>query len=160
MDHLRPGWLQGATVGLTAAVTGTLTLIALGGMQGRGGSMLTAVGMGPWPSAVRALTGASPAASYLLSHTALYLLAGIVALAVARVADRFPILLTGLLLVILGIEFGYLVVMTGWEATGRFDGVTWQSVLVAHVVANLVLLIGTLWVHPSLRMALRRAYEE
>ena len=159
-DHRHPGWLQGAAVGLTAAIAGTLTLIVLGAINGRGVAILGAVGMGPWPSAVRALTGASPAVSYLVSHTTLYLLAGLVALAVARVADRLPVLLTGLLLVIMVIEFGYLVVMTGWQATGHFDGVTWQSVLVAHVVANVSLLIGILWVHPSLKSAFRRAYQE
>jgi hypothetical protein len=116
--------------------------------------------MGPWPSAVRAITGASPAVSYLLSHTTLYLLVGIIALAVARLADRLPILLTGLLLVIMVMEFGYLVVMTGWQATGHFDNLTWQSVLVAHVVANVFLLIGILWVHPSLRLDFRRAYQD
>ena len=158
--HHYPGWLQGAAVGLTAAVAGTLALIIVGAISGRGMAILDAVGMGVWPSAVRALTGASPAVSYLMSHTGLYLLAGIVALAVARVADRLPILLTGLVLVILVIEFAYLVVMTGWQATGRFDGPTWQSVLVAHVVANLVLLIGILWVHPSLKLDFRRAYQE
>ncbi len=154
-----PGWLQGAAVGLAAALAGTLALIIVGALAGRGMAILDAVGMGPWPSAVRALTGASPAASYLVSHTALYLLAGIVALAIARVADRLPVLLTGLLLVILVIEFAYLVVMTGWRATGHFDGLTWHSVLIAHVVANMVLLVGILWVHPSLRLAFRRAYE-
>jgi hypothetical protein len=159
-DHRQPGWLQGVAVGLTAAIAGTLTLITVGAIGGRGLAILDAVGMGPWPSAVRALTGASPAVSYLVSHTTLYLLAGIVALALARVADRLPVLLTGLLLVILVIEFSYLVVMTGWQATGHFDGLTWQSVLIAHVVANLFLLIGILWVHPSLRLDFRRAYEE
>jgi hypothetical protein len=159
-DHRHPGWLQGAAVGLTAAIAGILTLIVLGAIDGRGVAILGAVGMGPWPSAVRALTGASPAVSYLLSHTTLYLLAGIIALAVARIADRLPILLTGLLLVIVVIEFAYLVVMTGWQATGHFDDMTWRSVLVAHVVANLFLLIGILWVHPSLRVAFRRAYQE
>ena len=98
--------------------------------------------------------------SYLLSHTTLYVLAGIGALAVARVADRLPVLLTGLLLVILVIEFAYLVAMTGWQATGRFDGVTWRSVLIAHVVASVCLLIGILWVHPSLKSAFRRAYQD
>ncbi len=156
----QPGWLQGAAVGLTAAIAGSLALITVGEIGGRGLAILDAVGMGPWPSAVHALTGASPAVSYLLSHTVLYLLAGIVALALARVADRLPVLLTGLLLVILVIEFAYLVVMTGWRATGRFDGLTWRSVLIAHVVANMVLAIGTLWVHPSLRLAFRRAYQE
>jgi hypothetical protein len=159
-NHRLPGWLQGAAVGLIAAIAGTLTLIVVGTIGGRGMAILGTVGMGPWPSAVRALTGASPAVSYLVSHTTLYLLAGIVALAVARVADRLPVLLTGLLLLILVIEFGYLVVMTGWETTGRFDSLTWRSVLVAHVVANLILLIGILWVHPSLKSAFVRAYQE
>jgi hypothetical protein len=156
----QPGWLQGAAVGLTAAIAGSLALITVGAIGGRGLAILDSVGMGPWPSAVRALTGASPAVSYLLSHTTLYVLAGIAALALARVADRLPVLLTGLLLLILVIEFGYLVVMTGWRAMGRFDGLTWQSVLIAHVVANVFLLAGILWVHPSLRSAFRRAYQE
>jgi hypothetical protein len=158
--HRQPAWLQGAAVGLTAAIAGSLALIAVGAIGGRGLAILDSVGMGPWPSAVRDLTGASPAVSYLLSHTTLYVLAGIVALALARVADRLPVLLTGLLLVILIIEFSYLVVMTGWRAMGRFDGLTWQSVLIAHVVANVFLLTGILWVHPSLRSAFRRAYQE
>ena len=109
----RLGWLQGAAVGLTAAIAGTLTLIVLGAINGRGLAILDAVGHGPWPSAVHALTGAAPSVSYLLSHTTLYLLAGIAALAIARVADRLPVLLTGLLLGIMVIEFAYLVVMTG-----------------------------------------------
>jgi hypothetical protein len=158
--HRHPGWLQGAAVGLIAAIAGTITLIAVGAIGGRGVAILSAVGMGPWPSAVRALTGASPAVSYLVSHTTLYLVAGIVALGVARIADRLPVLLTGLLLVILVIEFAYLVVMTGWQATGHFDDLTWRSVLIAHVIANVFLLIGILWVHPSLRSAFRRAYQE
>jgi hypothetical protein len=157
--HPHPGWLQGAAVGLIAAIAGTITLIALGAIGGRGTAILDSVGMGPWPSAVRALIGASPAVSYLVSHTTLYLLAGIIALAVARVADRLPVLLTGLVLAILVIEFGYLVVMTGWQETGHFDDLTWRSVLIAHVVANLFLLMGILWVHPSLKLDFRRGYE-
>jgi hypothetical protein len=157
-DQRHPEWLQGAAVGLAAAIAGTLALVIGGTLGGRGLGILDAVGMGPWPSAVRALTGASPAVSYLVSHTTLYLLAGIVALAIARVADRLPFLLTGLVLVIVLIEFGYLVVMTGWQGLGYFDGVTWHSVLIAHVVANMGLLVGILWVHPSLRLALRRAF--
>jgi hypothetical protein len=58
------------------------------------------------------------------------------------------------------IEFAYLVGMTGWQATGHFDVLTWQSVLIAHVVANLFLVVGILWVHPSLRLDFRRAYKE
>ena len=160
LESSHPGWLQGAAVGLIAAIAGTLTLLVAGAIGGRGLAVLDAVGMGPWPSAVHALTGASPAVSYLLSHTILYLLAGIAALAIARIADRLPLLLTGLVLVILLIEFAYLVVMTGWQAMGRFDVLTWQSVLIAHVVANLFLVVGILWVHPSLRLDFRRAYQE
>jgi hypothetical protein len=132
----------------------------MGAIDSRGAAILGAVGMGAWPLAVRAVTGASPAVSYLVSHTTLYLVAGIVALGVARVADRLPVLLSGLLLVILVIEFAYLVVMTGWQATGHFDNLTWRSVLISHVVANVSLLIGILWVHPSLKLAFRRANEE
>jgi hypothetical protein len=160
LESRHPAWLQGAAVGLIAAIAGTLTLFTAGAIGGRGLAVLDAVGMGPWPSAVRALTGASPAVSYLLTHTILYLLAGVAALAVARVADRLPHLLTGLVLVILLIEFAYLVAMTGWQAMGHFDVLTWQSVLIAHVVANLVLVVGILWVHPSLRLDFRRAYQE
>jgi hypothetical protein len=129
-------------------------LAAEGWHPGCGGNGPLAIGTRP--------TGASLAVSYLLSHTTLYLLAGIVALALAlaRVADRLPVLVTGLVLVILVIEWGYLAVMTRWQATGHFDGPNWQSVLIAHVVANLFLAIGILWVHPSLRLAFRRAYQE
>jgi len=155
-----PGWLQGAAVGLVAAIAGTIILIAVGALGGRGTAILGQVGMGLWPTAVRSLTGASPAVSYLISHTTLYLVAGIVALALARTADRLPILLTGLVLVILVIEFAYLVVMTGSRATGRFDDLTWRSVLIAHLAANVFLLIGTLWVHPTLKAAFQRSNDE
>src|SRR5436309_2594085 len=114
----QPEWLHGALVGLVAAAVGTLTLIAVGSLSGQGAEILARVGQGPWPSLVRAITGTSLSLSYVVSHTTLYLLAGIVALAIARVADRIPVVLTGLLLVILVIEFSFLVVMTGWEAMG------------------------------------------
>jgi len=158
--HPYPGWLQGILVGLVAGVVGTLTLIIVGALSGRGLDILAGVGMGPWPSAVRAVTGASPAVSYILSHTTLYLLAGIVGLALARVADRIPVLLTGLLLLLIVVEFGFLVVMTGWQAGGHFDQVTWRAVLIAHAVADVFLVLGIVRVHPSLRQAFRRAYQE
>jgi hypothetical protein len=152
--------LHGALVGLAAAAVGTLTLLTVGAVGGQGLEILALVGKGPWPSLVRAITGASPSFSYVVSHTTLYLLAGIAALAIARVADRVPVLLTGLLLVILVIEFSFLVVMTGWKAAGHFDEATWRAVLIAHVVADVFLVIGILRVHPSLRQAFRRAYQE
>lgn len=158
--HPAPDWLQGAAVGLAAAAVGTLALITVGTLSGRGPDLLAAVGMGPWPSAVRAVTGASPALSYVISHTTLYLLAGIVGLAVARVADRIPVLLTGLLLIILVIEFSFLVVMTGWQSVGHFDQATWRAVVIAHAVADVFLFLGIVRVHPTLRQAFRRAYQD
>ena len=159
-DGRQPEWLHGALVGLVAAAVGTLTLITVGALSGQGPEILARVGKGPWPSLVRAITGTSPSLSYVVSHTTLYLLAGIVGLAIARVADRMPVLLTGLLLVVLVIEFSFLVVMTGWTALGHFDTVTWRAVLIAHAVADVFLVIGILRVHPSLRQAFRRAYQE
>ena len=158
--HPYPGWIQGAVVGLAAAAAGTLTLILVGAASGRGLEILGSVGMGPWPSAVRVLTGFSAAVSYIISHTTLYLLAGIVALAIARLADRIPVLLTGLVLMILVIEFGFLVVMTGWQSVGHFDQITWRAVLIAHAVADGFLFLGIVRVHPSLRQAFLRAYQE
>jgi hypothetical protein len=156
----QPEWPHGALVGLAAAVVGTFTLLTVGVVNGQGLEILAQVGKGPWPSLVRAITGASPSLSYIVSHTTLYLLAGIVALAIARVADRIPVLLTGLLLLIIVVEFGFLFVMTGWEAAGHFDAATWRAVLIAHVMADVFLVIGILRVHPSLRQAFRRAYQE
>jgi hypothetical protein len=83
-----------------------------------------------------------------------------VGLAIARVADRMPVLLTGLVLVVLVIEFSFLVVMTGWEATGHFDEATWRAVLIAHAAADISLVIGIMGVHPTLRQAFGRAYQE
>jgi len=158
------GWrahlLNGALVGLAAALAGSLTLLAVGAASGRGLDILTDVGGGPWPSAVHAVAGTSPATSYLISHTTLYLLAGIVALFVASVADRVPVVLTGLLLVVLGIELAYLVVMTAWQAIGRFDPTTWRAIVIAHAVADLVLLLGAIRAHPTIRQAWRRAYQD
>jgi hypothetical protein len=159
-DGQQPEWLHGALIGLVAAAVGTLTLIAVGALSGQGPEILARVGKGPWPSLVRAITGTSPSLSYVVSHTTLYLLAGIVALAIARVADRMPVLLTGLVLVVLVIEFSFLVVMTGWTALGHFDHLTWRAVLIAHAVADMFLVIGIVRVHPSLRQAFRRAYQE
>jgi len=74
--------------------------------------------MAALPSAVRAVTGLSASLSYLLSHALLYLLAGVVALALAGLADRVPPLVAGLLLVIIIIEFGFLVFTTESQASG------------------------------------------
>jgi MFS superfamily sulfate permease-like transporter len=116
-------------------------------------------GMAALPSAVRAATAISAALSYLLSHTLVYLFAGVVALAMVGLADRLPPLVTGLLLVIIIIEFGFLVFTTQSQAAGRVDEVTWRSLLIAHAVGDVVFALGIVRAHPSLRQALVRGYE-
>jgi hypothetical protein len=155
----RSRWTDGVLVGLVAATISTLILLLAGALTGRGVHMLTDVGMAALPSLVRAVTGVSAALSYLLSHTLLYLLAGVVALAFAGLSDRVPPVVAGLVLVIIFIEFGFLVFTTESQASGRIDEVTWRSLLIAHAVGDVVLALGIVRVHPSLRQALVRGFE-
>jgi hypothetical protein len=155
----RSRWTDGVLVGLVAATISTLILLLAGALTGRGLHVLTDVGMAVLPSIVRSATGASAALSYLLSHTLLYLLAGVVALALAGLTDRVPPLAAGLLLVIIFIEFGFLVFTTENQASGRIDEVTWRSLLIAHAVGDVALALGIVRVHPSLRQALVRGFE-
>jgi hypothetical protein len=121
--------------------------------------LLTDVGMAVLPSIVRSATGASAALSYLLSHTLLYMLAGVVALALASLTDRVPPLAVGLFLVIIFIEFGFLEFTTESQAMGRIDDVTWRSLLIAHAIGDVALAFGIVRLHPSLRQALVRGFE-
>jgi hypothetical protein len=155
----RSRWTDGALVGLVAATISTLILLLAGALTGRGLHVLTDVGMAVLPSIVRSATGASAALSYLLSHTLLYLLAGVVALALAGLTDRVPPLAAGLVLVIIFIEFGFLVFTTESQVSGRIDEVTWRSLLIAHAVGDLALALGIVRVHPSLRQAVVRGFE-
>ncbi len=155
----RSRWTDGVLVGLVAATISTLILLLAGVLTGRGVHMLTDVGMAALPSLVRSVTGVSAALSYLLSHTLLYLLAGVVALAFAGLSDRVPPVVAGLVLVIIFIEFGFLVFTTESQASGRIDEVTWRSLLIAHAVGDVVLALGIVRVHPSLRQALVRGFE-
>jgi hypothetical protein len=152
-------WADGVLVGLVAAIISTLILLLAGALSGRGLQILGDAGMGALPSAVRAATGVSATLSYLLSHTLLYLVAGAVALALSGLADRLPPLVTGLLLVIIIIEFGFLVFTTQSQAAGWVDEVTWRSLLIAHTVGDIVFALGIVRAHPSLRQALVRGYE-
>jgi hypothetical protein len=152
-------WTEGILVGLVAAGVSTLILLLAGALSGRGLHILTDAGMAALPSLVRAATGASAALSYLLSHTLVYLLAGVVALRLAGLADRLPPLVAGLLLVILIVEFGFLVFTTESQASGRIDGVTWRSLLAAHAVGDVVFILGLVRAHPSLRQAVVRGFE-
>jgi hypothetical protein len=151
--------IEGVLVGLAGAVTSTLILLLAGALSGRGLHILTDAGTAPLPSLVRAATGVSAALSYLLSHTLVYLLAGVVILALANLADRVPPLVAALLLVLLIIELGFLVFTTENQASGRIDEVTWRSLLVAHVVGDVVFLLGLVRVHPTLRQAVVRGFE-
>jgi hypothetical protein len=155
----RARWTDGVLVGLVAAVISTLILLLAGALSGRGLHILADAGMGALPSGVRLVTGLSASLSYVLSHTLIYLLAGVVALVLAGLADRLPPVVAGLLLVIIIIEFGFLVFTTESWASGRIDQVTWWSLLVAHAVGDVVFALGIVRAHPSLRQALVRGYE-
>ena len=150
---------DGVLVGLVAAIVSTLILLLAGALSGRGLGLLSDAGMAALPSTVRAATGASAALSYLLSHTLVYLLAGIVALKLAGLADRLPPLMAGLLLVVIIIEFGFLVFTTESQASGRIDAVTWRSLLIAHAIGDIAFAFGIVRAHPSLRQALVRGFE-
>jgi len=152
-------WTDGVLVGLVAAIVSTLILLLAGAVSGRGVHILTDAGMTALPATLRAATGISAALSYLLCHTLLYLLAGVVALALAGLADRLPPLVAALVLVIIIIEFGFLVLTTESQAIGRVDQVTWRSLLIAHAVGGVVFALGILRAHPSVRQALVRGYE-
>jgi hypothetical protein len=151
--------IDGVLVGLAAAIVSTLILLLAGALSGRGLHLLTDAGMAALPSAVRAATGASAPLSYLLSHTLVYLVAGIVALKLAGLADRVPPLMAGLLLAIIIIEFGFLVFTTESRASGGIDAVTWRSLLIAHAIGDIAFAIGIVRAHPSLRQDLVRGFE-
>jgi hypothetical protein len=152
-------WTKGLLVGIVAAVASTLVLLLLGALSGRGGQILADAGMSALPSGVRALTGLSASLSYLLSHTLAYLLAGVVVLGLVGLADRLPPLVTGLVLVIIFIEFGFLVFTTESQAIGRVDEITWRYLLAAHALGDVVFALGILRAHPRLRQTLGRGYE-
>jgi hypothetical protein len=155
----RSRWTDGVLVGLVAAIISTLILLLAGAASGRGLHILTDAGMTALPSTLRAAIGVSPALSYLLCHTLLYLLAGVVGLALAGLADRLPPVVVALLLVIIIVEFGFLVFTTESQAIGRVDAVTWRSLLISHAIGGVVFALGIMRAHPSLHQALVRGYE-
>jgi ABC-type Fe3+ transport system permease subunit len=62
-------------------------------------------------------------------------------------------------LVVIILEFGFLVLTTESQASGRVDHVVWRSLLIAHAVGGVVLALGILRSHPSVRQTLVRGYE-
>jgi hypothetical protein len=155
----RSQWINGALVGLAAALASTLALLLAGVLTGRGFSILGDAGMAGLPATLRAASGISAALSYLLSHTVLYLLAGVVGLALVGLADRVPPVVAGLVLLIIIIEFGFLVFTTESQAGGRINELTWRSLLIAHAVGDMVFVLGIVRAHPTLRRVLVQGYE-
>ena len=159
-EHRTTPWTTGPLVGLGAAALGTLALLAAGASSGRGLHILADAGHALLPTALRTVTGASAVVGYLLTHSLLYMLAGVVALALAGLADRSPQVVAALVLVVIFLEFGFLELTTEVRTMGRLDEITWRCLLIVHAVGDLVLALGILRVHPSLRQALVRGYEE
>jgi hypothetical protein len=152
-------WPSGILIGLAGAVTGVVVLLATGLLTGRGTSLITDAGARMLPHGLAAGTGLSPAAAYLIVHTAFYLAAGIAAVILARVADRFPPAMTGLVFVMIIVEFGFLVFSTETVAQHVIDGFAWGAFLAAHGAADVVFALLLLQAHPSLMRDLREGYE-
>jgi hypothetical protein len=147
-------WPSGILIGLVGAATGVVVLLVAGVLAGRGDSLIADAGARILPHGLAAGTGLSPAVAYLIIHTAFYLAAGIVAVILARVADRFPPVF-----VMIIVEFSFLVFSTETAAQQRIDGFTWGAFLVAHGAADLIFVLLVLWAHPSLLRDLRQGYE-
>jgi hypothetical protein len=149
----------GILIGLAGAATGVVVLLVAGVQAGRGASLIADAGARMLPHGLAGGTGLSPAAAYLIVHTAFYLAAGLAAVMLARVADRFPPVMTALVFVMIIVEFGFLVFSTETVAQHRIDGFAWGAFLVAHGAADLVFALLLLWAHPSLLRELREGYE-
>jgi hypothetical protein len=152
-------WSSGMLIGLIGAAIGVLVLLLAGLLTGQGGALITEAGTRVLPHAMAAGTGLSPLAAYLVIHTAFYVAAGLAAVLLTRVADRAHAVMAGLLLVIIGIEFGFLVLSTMAVAEGRIDVSAWPAFLVAHGAADVAFALLVLRAHPSLLRDLREAYE-
>src|SRR5690242_15166154 len=123
-------WHSGALIGLIGGTTSLVALAAMGFATGRGGTLITDAGARILPQGVAAVTGLSPAVAYLIVHLAFYLIAGLAAALLARLADRSPAIMTGLVFAIIIVEFGFLVFSTESAAQHLIDGFTWGAFLV------------------------------
>lgn len=152
-------WSTGAAIGLIAAVIGVLVLLLAGLLTGHGSSVLAEAGKRMVPQALAAGTGLPAGAAYLVVHTGLYVLAGLAAVLLTRVADRAHVVLVGLVLVLIIIEFGAFEFATAAVAEGRIDPSTWRAILIAHLVADLAFAFMVVRAHPALLRELREGYE-
>jgi hypothetical protein len=150
---------SGIRIGLVAPIVGVLVILLTGFLTGRGGSILIEAGARMLPRGLGTGTGLSPAAAYLVVHTAFYLAAGIAAVLLVQVADRAPAVLTGLVLVIIIIEFSFLEFSTMAVAQGRIDMFAWRALLLAHGASDLVFALLLFRAHPGLLGNLRQGYE-
>jgi hypothetical protein len=152
-------WTSATLIGLASAATGVIVLLASGLLAGRGASLIADAGARMIPHALAQGTGLSSAAAYLTVHTAFYLAAGLAAVIVTRMADRVPATMTGLVIVMIIVEFAFLEFSTQTLAQGRIDELTWRALLFAHAAADVVFALLLLRVHPSLRQDLMKGYE-
>jgi len=152
-------WPSGALIGLIWAAAGFVVLLVAGFLSGRGASLISDAGARMLPQGVAGATGLSPTAAYLIVHLAFYLAAGLAVVILARFADRSPAIMTGLVFVMIIVEFGFLVFSTEAVAQHRIDGFTWGAFLVAHGIGDAVFLLLLLQAHPSLVRDLRAGYE-
>jgi hypothetical protein len=158
MPH-RLRWTSAIIIGLAGAATGVIVLLAAGLLTGRGASLIAGAGARLIPHALAQGTGLSSAAAYLTVHTAFYLAAGLAAVIVTRMADRVPATVTGLVIVMIMVEFGFLEFSTQTLAERHIDELTWRALLFAHAAADVVFALLVLRAHPSLRRDLVQGYE-
>jgi hypothetical protein len=156
---IRSNWPVGLGVGFVAAVAGIVALLIAGTVGGRGVGILADAGSAAMPSLFRSATHASAVVAYLVVHTAIYLVAGVAALALVGLADRAPAVTTALIFVVLIIELGFLMLITVTQAGGRVDAATWRALIVAHLVADIVFALGVVAAHPSIRRDMVEGYE-
>ena len=152
-------WSSGVRIGLLAGGTGVLVLVLVGLLSGQDFALISAAGSGVLPRALAAITGLSAGVAYLAVHPTCYLLAGLAGVLLARVADRVPSVMTGLVTLINMIELGFLVSMTAAMAQGRMDLFDWRAVLAAHAASDIVFAVLLVRAHPGLVRDLRAGYE-
>lgn len=152
-------WSSGIRIGLIAAATGVLVLLIVGLLTGQGDALITEAGARMLPAGLAAATGLSRGVAYLVVHTLFYLAAGMAAVVLARVADRVPAVMTGLVLAMICIEFGFLDFSTEALAQSRIEMFAWRALLMAHGAADVVFAFLVFRAHPSLLNDLREGYE-
>lgn len=157
--RLRSLWLPGLGVGLAAAVAGGLALLIAGAVSGRGLGILADAGQATLPTFFRSATHAPSAMAYLVVHTAIYMVAGVAALAFVRLADRIPAVATAAVFVVIILELGFLMLTSVTRELGAVDEATWRALLVSHAVADVVFALGVVVVHPAIRRDFSAGYE-